>query len=711
MVPDEVIEIESSINDRLVQITREDGVIEIVSDMDEMVDPSNRVRYPSSPSIRCNQIVELNSEVTHDCMSIELDANFQQDTSLNDSELEVLRGRHSTKRINMDNEDNKIDSLGSFPSEPNIQDTLQKTVEVDTAKKAPVKQKDNDVLRDILSDIEDRLSSHDTIDSSSLRSPEQLPALTARWTQVSNRSVTAIDTGNSGTACTGNNTIRRKLANKNSAVSILPVQSPPKRNLVSTIIPTSTDVNRERISIRPAPRQREIAKDTIEHRKGGKLPMLRPNRRNWHEMMVSSNLPSSADDNHSKRHKPVEIGSKRRGSITDNTTEESVRAIPDEDNIYGFEKIDTDSSFDVNVLTSPPHPKQKPPKLPEAPPAGKEYIVHGKYYSNEESKSMVTKSHASNSLKKKFTEVNKTQRDKEVLLSEIIISINDAVNEQLIEGGSNVNDIFSPSTIFQNYEDIPIIRLKRKCSSIYDFNHNMFYPCDTVICEEPTCVLLFQALDFFHKYSTQKAELMEQIEKLVKSGKKAIIILNEYSRLEKSLSHLEDKDLRDKVAEQLSGSTSPKRRTAKQQELEKLGLTSKDLGNIVNEIVLHWQVEVFPLNSITEFITWFKNLVWVVSKIRYDPMMKNISWSHINLKIGKTPTEVLSKTLQQINSVTEIRANRVTNVYKSFQMLLEDLKKGYLVAGNDDNPLMSRVTEKVVNRLFLSNNPDEKVYF
>ena len=82
----------------------------------------------------------------------------------------------------------------------------------------------------------------------------------------------------------------------------------------------------------------------------------------------------------------------------------------------------------------------------------------------------------------------------------------------------------------------------------------------------------------------------------------------------------------------------------------------------------------------------------------------------MNVKSGKSPTDVLFNFLKQIAHVNEPKAKRVVSHYKTFQSLADDMKAGYVARSNDDKPLMLKSLERALHTLYTSDNPNDLIF-
>ncbi|AET38968.1 Mms4p Ecym_3485 [Eremothecium cymbalariae DBVPG len=736
----EVIDIESSTNDKVGDITLDNNVIEIVSDLDEIpnAEEPQRRNYPSSPNKQYTRasVEDVNSSVQRVSVSIELDGQFQRDTSINDSEINTsdLKASYSTRSHPLEvmsvNEDSNTFTPPKVPPRKMVRKMfVDNKYHIDTAtknKKRNSSKSPTDILSNILSDSEDNTSSIDTPGNSSTYNPDTLAVLTSKWACSGNSKTSKSGTPYSTSLYSSKplpvNTenvrsyLRRTLANSNNVVVSDAIDEFSSHALISSALPpeelsserpsAATKRTREGSSVRSEPEG-----STSTSLRGSKTLSCDKNpEQRINDIVSLTEVQNFRNEINEKSGTPSEGGT--IVEFLELSQDEGI-STPKKQKSPSYESIDPDSSFISGALNNSTETKNVVDSNEQATQfSDKIYIVHSEHFSDAESQSMIGRIISNAKLKKRFNEANKASRNKDILLAELVLSINDDVYKYFSSEQVHIKEVLSPAQVFQNYEDLPIIRFKRNCTTIYDLNHNLFYPCDSVLCEETTCVLFYKAIDFFYQYRTQKNYFLRRIRSLAKSGKKVIIALNDYNRLEKSITHLENKHLRERVEEQLNGNlTSPKRKSAKEVKLEELDMKAKDLDRKLNEITIHADVDIFPINSTLDFMNWLNNLVLVVAKHRYHSTVKNMNWAHINVKIGKTPTEVLSKALQQVNNVTQCKADRITNVYPSFQKLFADFRKGYLVSGRDGNPLMTKLAEKAIYALCMSDNPEEKIYF
>ena len=369
-------------------------------------------------------------------------------------------------------------------------------------------------------------------------------------------------------------------------------------------------------------------------------------------------------------------------------------------------------------------------------------MVNARPFSDQEYHEMTKKCLSSSEMKKLYNECNKVTRTEESIANEMVLTINHKIMNLIQSKHISLADDLKPLTIINNYEEFPIIRFKRKCTSIYDQTHGIFYPCEETIADESICVLVYEALPFFHRYRTDKKGLWDEIRQFSKNRMKVIVVIYGQNALRKKMCNMENRQHENRVLESLPRSASSQTQTQSQSQsqsqsqnvnlnftltqsqpskprgrkptleakIKELNMRSKDLERVINEVTIYANVDVFPIENLNEFSNWMKNLVWVVGKMRYDVSVKYKEWSHLNVKSGKSPTDVLFNFLKQIAHVNEPKAKRVVSHYKTFQSLADDMKAGYVARSNDDKPLMLKSLERALHTLYTSDNPNDLIF-
>lgn len=339
------------------------------------------------------------------------------------------------------------------------------------------------------------------------------------------------------------------------------------------------------------------------------------------------------------------------------------------------------------------------------------YIVHGRCYDDNESRMLIETWLKKD--KRAFKESNQIPRTNEKARNSIQIELPERLIENLKKACKGELESNIAPAVFQPSGDdsLPRMRFFRSCLSEYDFNHDVYYPCEPITVEEYVNLVFYDARDFFEQYRNDKEYLFKDLRAISKAGKYLIIVLSDLNKLEKSLEALENKKFKDKVESQLTGSqtsrfTGTKR---KSESLEELSMKKFDIEQRLRFIDRLWGVKIHTVASYAEFADSLPNLISIIGKQRMDPAIRFMRYSHINGRSGKDKTDVLRQTLHQINRMPELKANSVVSAYPTFQALFKDFRKGELKSGLDGKHLMTEAMEKRLYKLFTCRNPNASI--
>ncbi|GAV53390.1 hypothetical protein ZYGR_0AI06740 [Zygosaccharomyces rouxii] len=337
-----------------------------------------------------------------------------------------------------------------------------------------------------------------------------------------------------------------------------------------------------------------------------------------------------------------------------------------------------------------------------------QYILRGKYYTQQESESLLR--YWLKEDKERLKQANQIYRSNENARSPIIVEMTSGLLELFQQTTKEIESLISPATLQIGYDkSLPRIRFLRRLTSIYDFNHDIYYPSELRIMEENVNILFYDAQQFFELYRSEKRKLFDVIQLFVKDNKYLIVILSDLNRFKRSVESLEETKYKAKVQEQLTGSQFAATQGKKMEDIEKLKMKSFDLEQRLRHIDRLWNVKLHVVNSTMEFISTLPNLVSIVGRQRMDPAIRFMRYSHIHVRSSKDRTDALKKTLHHINKMPELKCNSVTNAYPDFQSLFHDFQKGQLKSGLDGKHLMTEAMESRLYKLFTCQNPNETI--
>ncbi|KAK5782277.1 Mms4p PWA37_005274 [Arxiozyma heterogenica] len=346
-----------------------------------------------------------------------------------------------------------------------------------------------------------------------------------------------------------------------------------------------------------------------------------------------------------------------------------------------------------------------------------QYILNGKKFTDIESKEMIQKSFRDN--KDSFKKVNQLCKDNQKIREQIIVEISNSLFTIFKKEEPHLIELVQPATLQKSYDDeLPLIRFLRRVDSVYDFNHDYYYPCETQIMEESEVLLYYDAKTFFQQYSRDKRILYKYIRKLVKRNKYVILILYDLNKLKKAIELIEDYRYKERVNQRLSTTTinnnfNQKNNTRLKNdimnEIDNLGMQVFDIEQRIRFIDRHWGIKIHTVNSHQDFLQSLSNLITIIAKKRMDPALRFMKYAHINVRSGSDKTDILKKTLHEIGRIPDMKTRSITKQYPNLQELFQDFSIGQLQSGLDGRYLMTEKMEARLCKLFTCRNPDEVI--
>lgn len=339
----------------------------------------------------------------------------------------------------------------------------------------------------------------------------------------------------------------------------------------------------------------------------------------------------------------------------------------------------------------------------------RQYILRGKNYTQQESESLLRFWLKED--KERFKQANQIYRSNENARAPIIVEMASGLLELFQSTAKEIESLVTPATLQIGYDNsLPKIRFLRRLTSVYDFNHDIYYPSEPRIMEENLNILFYDSQQFFELYRNEKRKLFDVIQLFLKDNKYLIVILSDMNRLKRSVESLEEIKYKAKVQERLTGSQfATSQGNKKMKDIENLKMKSFDLEQRLRHIDRLWNVKLHVVNSTMEFISTLPNLVSIIGRQRMDPAIRYMRYSHIHVRSSKDRTDALKKTLHHINKMPELKCNSVTNAYPNFQSLFEDFQKGQLKSGLDGKHLMTEAMESRLYKLFTCQDPNETI--
>ncbi|KAL6942134.1 hypothetical protein ACO0QE_003300 [Hanseniaspora vineae] len=336
------------------------------------------------------------------------------------------------------------------------------------------------------------------------------------------------------------------------------------------------------------------------------------------------------------------------------------------------------------------------------------YITNAKNFTEQEFQGMLHYFNKSSALKKSLTEANKVHRTTEELCLEIVMDFHPGVYNMIKEEGVVLEDELMCNVSKTNKFIESSVCFMRKVRSIYDIDHDIFFPCSEKLVEEPSIMMFYNSYDFFLALQENRSELLYTLEKLKHKYMRVIVVLNNFQKLETALKRLYNGKYISEVRNSLVPGEQRKKTSKKSEELEKLKFKAEDLHVEITEVAVLCGVHVFPMANAANFVEWSKNILLNVSRSRYETLLRNIECSHLHVKSGQTPLEVFEKSLEQFNMITKAKSQRVSSEYPSFQSFFQDISN--ISKGPDGKNLIPPSSLEAIQILFSSDDPKQFIY-
>ncbi|KAL6939677.1 hypothetical protein ACO0RG_003522 [Hanseniaspora osmophila] len=336
------------------------------------------------------------------------------------------------------------------------------------------------------------------------------------------------------------------------------------------------------------------------------------------------------------------------------------------------------------------------------------YITNAKNFSEQEFQGMLHYFNRSSALKKSLTEVNKVHRTTEELCLEIVMDFHPGVYNMIKDEGIVLEEELMCNVSKSNSFIASSICFKRKVRSIYDIDHDIFFPCSEKLVEEPSIMMFYDSFQFFLNLQENKSELLYTLQKLKDKYMRVVVVLNNFQKLESSLRRLYNGIYISEVRNNLHPGEQRKKTSKKSEELEKLKLRAEDLHVKITEVAVLCGVHVFPMANTANFVEWSKNILLNVSRSRYETLLRNIECSHLHVKSGQTPLEVFEKSLEQFNMITKAKSQRISSEYPSFQAFFQNMNN--IRKGPDGKNLIPPSSLEAIQILFSADDPFQFIY-
>ncbi|ODQ81958.1 hypothetical protein BABINDRAFT_45970 [Babjeviella inositovora NRRL Y-12698] len=304
---------------------------------------------------------------------------------------------------------------------------------------------------------------------------------------------------------------------------------------------------------------------------------------------------------------------------------------------------------------------------------------------------------------KELAKVNKTSRSREELMREMIIHFEDGLHAAFFK--EPLEEPFRLTKVTHSSNSLPIITWKRVCSATYDAEQDLFVPCVPVVVPEKIAVLHFDSVDFVERLVHHKIGTSIRNLRAREAYETVIVMVEGYDAYLQKLRTKDNKRYESLVRSHIGEGTTKKRKTAVNEFEE--GLTDTDVEVLVHELLVMLKVNVFPVKTRHDALTWLETLTYTIAGGIYDRSERNLDLATVGVvRSGATPSEAYLQALRQLKFVTAPVSEKIKNKYDSLYMLFRAVTvKNGLGRGPDGKPLTRESISSCLTKLFTSTDP------
>lgn len=325
--------------------------------------------------------------------------------------------------------------------------------------------------------------------------------------------------------------------------------------------------------------------------------------------------------------------------------------------------------------------------------------------------------------KKELEEVNKVNRKKEDLMSEMIIEITTNVFDEFFEE-SYIHEILCHTKIEKIVSRFPIISWKRLTRATYDKDKDIFIPCALSQVREKKIVLYYGAEEFV------SILMCHELENIIKSVKKEtfleltpqvqlVFMIEGYEQYLNKIKSIEEKNYQKTIMERLSLQNLPTSRESGNNSLDATnntsqitGITSKDIDSLINDAQITHCVNIFTVRNSREATRWLQSFTYAISFSLYDKFERNSALANMGgVKSGSDRKGAFLQTMRQFKMMTEQKVEKLYNHYPSLYKIYSRYRRhDSLGKDSQEKNIVPPSIDSAMKKVFSSDDPFEMVF-
>ncbi|CCE82617.1 Piso0_002349 [Millerozyma farinosa CBS 7064] len=325
--------------------------------------------------------------------------------------------------------------------------------------------------------------------------------------------------------------------------------------------------------------------------------------------------------------------------------------------------------------------------------------------------------------KKELEEVNKVNRKKEDLMSEMIIEISTNVFDECFDE-SYMKEILCHTEIEKIVSRLPIISWKRITRATYDKNKDIFIPCPLSQVREKKIVLYYGAEEFV------SILMCHELGDIIKSVKKEtfsdispqvqlVFMIEGYDQYVNKIKCIEEKNYQKTIMERLSQQSQPTSRESDRNSMDPTnntsqitGVGSKDVDSMINDAQITYCVNIFTVRNSREATRWLQSFTYAISFSLYDKFERNASLANLGgVKSGSDRKTTFFQTMRQFKMMTEQKVEKLYNHYPSLYKIYSRYRRNDSLGKDSlEKNIVPPSIDSAMKKVFSTDDPFEMVF-
>lgn len=325
--------------------------------------------------------------------------------------------------------------------------------------------------------------------------------------------------------------------------------------------------------------------------------------------------------------------------------------------------------------------------------------------------------------KKELEEVNKVNRKKEDLMSEMIIEISTNVFDECFDE-SYMNEILCHTKVEKIVSRFPIISWKRITRATYDKSKDIFIPCPLSQVREKKIVLYYSAEEFV------SILMCHELGNILKSVKKesfldispqvqVVFMIEGYDQYLNKIKSIEEKNYQKTIMERLSQQSPPTSRESDRNSLDATnntsqitGIASKDVDSLINDAQITYCVNIFTVRNSREATRWLQSFTYAISFSLYDKFERNSALANLGgVKSGSDRKSTFFQTMRQFKMMTEQKVEKLYNHYPSLYKIYSRYRRNDSLGKDSlEKNIVPPSIDSAMKKVFSTDDPFEMVF-